>query len=105
MRRARWFLLLPLLAFHAGAQPKEQPVGLVLMPGDGQLLRAGSDLPLKVKAGEMLFAGDSLRTAAASSTFLFCPEKSSQELTPKSELVFDAKSLKLKSGKLGTRTP
>jgi tetratricopeptide (TPR) repeat protein len=93
------------LAFHAGAQPKEQPVGLVLMPGNGQLLRAGSDLPLKVKAGEMLFAGDSLRTAAASSTFLFCPEKSSQELTPKSELVFDAKSLKLKSGKLGTRTP
>ena len=41
----------------AWAQQKEQPVGLVLMPGDAQVLRAGSDLPLKARPGDMLFAG------------------------------------------------
>jgi len=105
MKRASLAALLPLLAQVLAGQQKEQPVGLMLMPGDGLVLRAGSELPLKAKAGEMLFAGDSVRTGAAASTFLYCPEKSSQELTAKSEVLLDARQLKVKTGKLGAKSP
>ena len=30
--------------------PKEQPLGLILTPGDSKLVRAGSELPLSARA-------------------------------------------------------
>src|SRR5579863_4651526 len=72
------------------AQPpkKEEPVGLVLLPGGAKLLRAGVETPLAAKAGDVLFSGDAMKTEAAASTFLYCPAKASQSLTPSSDILF-----------------
>jgi tetratricopeptide (TPR) repeat protein len=102
MRLLPWLLL---AGVPLAAQQKEQPVGLALNPGDGQVVRAGSELPIKLKAGDMLFTGDAVRTGAAASTLLFCPEKVSQQIEPKSEAVLEAKAIKTRSGKLGAKTP
>jgi tetratricopeptide (TPR) repeat protein len=101
----RSVLWLSMALVPLAAQQKEQPVGLALNPGDGQVLRAGSELPIKLKAGDILFAGDAVRSGAAPATFLYCPDKASQQLDPKSEAVLETKTLKLKSGKLGAKTP
>src|SRR6185436_10301091 len=72
-------------AFSAGvilAQPpkKEEPVGLVLLPGGAKLIRAGVETPLAAKPGDILFSGDAMKTEAAPASFLYCPTKSSQAL-------------------------
>ncbi|MEI9814619.1 MAG: hypothetical protein WDO18_19125 [Acidobacteriota bacterium] len=41
----------------------EEPVGLVLNPGGGQLLRADAETPLSARPGDLLFSGDGLRTS------------------------------------------
>jgi tetratricopeptide (TPR) repeat protein len=102
MRRLAAFCLM--VAAPLAAQQKEQPVGLVMMPGDAQVVRAGSELPLKAKAGEVLFAGDALRSGASPATFLYCPEKASQTIEPKTDALLEAKGLKIRSGKLGAKT-
>ena len=61
--------------------PKEDPVGLVLNPGGGKLLRANSETPLAARAGDLLFSGDGLRTEGTPATFLFCPAKSLDTLS------------------------
>jgi tetratricopeptide (TPR) repeat protein len=100
MRRAAISAAL-LLAATAAAQP----VGLVLSPGDARLLRQGSQLPLAAKTGDILFPGDSLTAGQSSVTLLFCPEKSSLTLTPASEILLDARQVRLKSGTLAGRQP
>jgi hypothetical protein len=41
---------------------KEEPVGLVLSATGSKLLRADTETPLAARPGDLLFAGDGLRT-------------------------------------------
>lgn len=79
---------------------KEQPVGLVLAAQGGQLLRAGTALPLTAKPGDILFAGDSLTSGRTPVSALYCPDKSSVVLAPEGEFLFEARQLRVKSGRL-----
>ena len=85
--------------------PREEPVGLILLPGQGKVLRAGSETPLAARAGDILFAGDSLRSGGGASGFLYCPTKISQTLDQGGEVLLDSKQLKVKSGKLSGAKP
>ena len=90
----------------AAVNPKEEPVGLMLSPAGSKLLRSGSETPIAAKAGDILFSGDALRTdAATAASFLYCPEKTNATLGAASEAFFDAKQLKIKSGKVSDRKP
>ena len=62
-----------------------QPAGLVMSASGGLLLRAGTQLPLQARAGDILFTGDVLATQN-SATVLFCPEKAILSLQAKTEL-------------------
>lgn len=98
-----------LLAIHAvilsADTPKESPVGLVLVPGGGKLLRANSETPLAARAGDILFSGDVLRSGTAPASFLFCPEKKSETLEPNGEVLLEAAQMRVKTGKLGAPKP
>ena len=90
-----WFYGTPAIADQA-----EQPVGLVLSPGGSKLQRLNSETPLGARAGDLLFAGDTVRTEAAAASFLFCPARELQTLGPSGEVRFDTKEPKVKTGKL-----
>ena len=87
------------------ATPKEEPVGLMLSPAGSKLLRAGTETPIAAKAGDIVFTGDAIRTDAAPASFLYCPEKTSATLSAASEALFEAKQLKVKTGKVADRKP
>ena len=53
-----------------GQPKKEEPVGLVLLPGGAKLIRAGVETPLAAKPGDILFAGDAMKTDASPASFL-----------------------------------
>ncbi|MEP6960647.1 MAG: hypothetical protein ABI995_01110, partial [Acidobacteriota bacterium] len=97
MRRLIW-LMLPLAA--ALAAVPEEPVGLVLNPGGGQLLRADAETPLSARSGDLLFAGDGLRTNTAAASFLFCPGKSLETLSASGEVRLDTNKPKVRSGSI-----
>src|ERR1700761_7509384 len=82
------------------ADTPEEPVGLVLSATGSKLLRADTETPLAARPGDLLFAGDGLRTETGPASFLFCPAKSLDTLMPASEVHFDTKSPKVKSGKI-----
>ena len=79
-----------LLAIPLAAEPaREQPVGLVLTASGAKVLRANTETPLAARIGDILFAGDALRTDASPASFLFCPAKSSGEPSaPNAEVIF-----------------
>ncbi|MGD0437761.1 MAG: tetratricopeptide repeat protein [Bryobacteraceae bacterium] len=79
---------------------KEEPVGLILSAPGGKLLRADTETPLDARSGDLLFSGDGLRTDTGSASFLFCPAKAIETLGPSSEVRFDPKQPKVKSGKI-----
>ena len=86
--------------------PPEHPVALVLESNGAQLERAGTSLPLAAKPGDLLFAGDALRSGPdASARFLFCPGKASEALGPNTEAIFGTDQIRLKSGNLTAKTP
>jgi Flp pilus assembly protein TadD len=85
--------------------PKEEPVGLVLTAMGSKVLRASSETPLAARAGDILFSGDELRTESGAASFLYCPGKTSQTLDQGGDLLFDAKQLKVKTGKLSASKP
>ena len=93
----RMLLLAACVGFAAAAIP-EEPVGLVLNPGGGQLLRAGTETPLAARSGDLLFSGDGLRTSASAASFLFCPGKSLETLSSAGEVRLDDKKPKVRSG-------
>ena len=68
-------ILAALVAACAFADTKEEPVGLILNPGGGKILRANTETALAAKSGDLLFSGDSLKTEATPATFLYCPMK------------------------------
>ena len=61
--------------FSCFADTKEEPVGLVLTATGSKLLRADTETPLAARPGDLLFAGDGLRTETGPASFLFCPAK------------------------------
>jgi tetratricopeptide (TPR) repeat protein len=90
-------LLAPLLSIAQPA-PAEQPVGVVLLASGTRLLRNGTETPLNARPGDLLFAGDALRTETGAITFLYCPGNVSHTLQPRGEVLLQAKQLKLKTG-------
>src|SRR5437870_5409645 len=87
-------------AFCAIADTKEEPVGLVLSAAGSKLLRADTETPLAARAGDLLFAGDGLKTEAGAASFLFCPAKMIDTLSPSGEVRLEAKQPRVKSGKI-----
>jgi len=87
-------------ADNAFADTKEEPVGLVLTATGSKLLRADTETPLAARPGDLLFAGDGLRTEGGPASFLFCPGKSLDTLTASGEVRLDAKAPKVRSGKI-----
>jgi len=82
------------------ADVKEEPVGLVLTATGSKLLRADTETPLTARPGDLLFTGDGLRTETGPASFLFCPAKALDTLLPSGEVRLDAKSPKVKTGKI-----
>ena len=100
MSRAAFIWLLSTGLALAQAPKKEEPVGLVLLPGGAKLVRAGVETPLAAKSGDILFSGDAMKTEAAAASFLYCPSKSSQSLAPAGDVLFGPAQLKIRTGKL-----
>src|SRR5271170_5226694 len=73
--------ILILLSAAAFADTKEEPVGLVLSATGAKLLRADTETPLAARPGDLLFAGDGLKTENGPAAFLFCPGKVLDTLT------------------------
>jgi len=86
------------------AQPTERPVGLVLSASGGKLLRAGTQLPLTARDGDVLYAGDGLKSGAAPMTVLFCPEKISLKIEPDSHVTAGASQLRVAVGRVSEKT-
>jgi hypothetical protein len=82
------------------ADTREEPVGLVLSAAGSKLLRAGTETPLAARPGDLLFAGDGLQTESGPASFLFCPGKALDTLTPSGEVRLDAKAPKVRSGRI-----
>src|ERR1700683_1701508 len=78
------------------ADQADQPVGLVLSAGGSKLQRLNTETPLGARAGDLLFAGDTVRTEATPASFLFCPAHERQTLGPAGEVRFEAKEPKVK---------
>jgi len=97
MRKVVLILLCAAMAF---ADTKEEPVGLVLTGTGSKLLRADTETPLAARPGDLLFAGDGLKTEGGPASFLFCPGKSLDTLTAAGEVRLDAKAPKVRSGKI-----
>ena len=89
-----------LIAMGAMGVSVEQPLGLILSPGGSKLVRLEAATPLAARAGDLLFAGDSLRTEAGAASFLFCPASAIETLGPSGEVRLEPKEPKVKSGKL-----
>jgi tetratricopeptide (TPR) repeat protein len=96
--------LLVLLSVPGFADNKEEPVGLVLSATSSKLLRADTETPLAARPGDLLFSGDGIRTESGPASFLFCPSKALDTLTPSGEVRLDAKAPKVKAGKI-SETP
>src|ERR1700730_19191316 len=79
---------------------KEEPVGLVLSAAGSKLLRADTETPLGARPGDLLFAGDGLRTESTPASFLFCPSKAIATLGPAGEVRLESKQHKVKTGKI-----
>src|ERR1700730_352014 len=91
--------LLLSIGFAAG-DTKEEPVGLILSSTGSKLLRADTETPLAARPGDLLFAGDGLKTETGSTSFLFCPAKAIDTLAPAGEVRLEAKATKVKTGKI-----
>jgi tetratricopeptide (TPR) repeat protein len=89
-----------LIPLSLWADQPEEAVGLVLSAGGSKLLRANTETLLSARSGDLLFAGDGLRTEATAASFLFCPAKAIQTLSPSGEVKFETKAPKVKAGKI-----
>lgn len=89
----------------AQAEHKEEPVGLLISATGSHVLRANTETPLAARPGDIIFSGDELRAESGSANFLYCPGKASETLDAGGDLVFDAKQLKVKAGKISASRP
>src|SRR5580698_3206782 len=99
-RRSACATILIIFAGLLWGDAKEEPVGLVLSATGSKLLRADTETPLAARPGDLLFAGDGLRTEGGPASFLFCPGKALDTLTPSGEVRLDAKATKVRAGKI-----
>jgi hypothetical protein len=83
----------------------DEPVGLVLNSGGSKILRANTETPLSARPGDLLFSGDGLRTEATAASFLFCPAKSIETLSPSGEVRFDPVNPKSRPAKFRSNPP
>ncbi|HVW07555.1 MAG TPA: tetratricopeptide repeat protein [Bryobacteraceae bacterium] len=88
-----------------GGPPREEPVGLLLTSTGGKVLRANTETPLASRAGDVIFSGDELKAETGASSFLYCPAKQSESVDQGSDLLFDAKQIKVKAGKIAFPKP
>jgi tetratricopeptide (TPR) repeat protein len=98
----RSFIFLLIASTLYAQSAPEPPQALILSAESATILRAGSELPLTARPGQILFSGDSLRGAA---TFLSCTAKSEQTLSADADLLLDPKAPKLRSGKISATKP
>src|SRR3984957_14038814 len=98
--RSRLLIVMLASAALVFADTKEEPVGLVLSAGGSKLLRADTETPLGARPGDLLFAGDGLRTESSAASFLFCPSKAIDTLGPSGEVRLELKQPKVKTGKI-----
>jgi protein O-mannosyl-transferase len=95
MRRVCLFLLSACVLMAA---VPEEPVGLVLNAGGSQLLRSDAETPLSARSGDLLFAGDGLRTSSSTASFLFCPGKTLETLSSSGEVRLETSKTKVRTG-------
>ena len=105
MNRVGSFLIVTLFAPALWGDTREQPVGLILNAGSAKLVRANTETEVAARSGDVLFTGDTIRSKAGPATFLYCPGKTMQTLTPDGEVALDQKQLKVKIGKLADQKP
>lgn len=84
----------------AGEVGRQIPVALILKPAGALLIRAGSQATSTAKPGDLLFAGDAIRTASEQVSFLFCPGGVAPVLQSGTEVVLDEKQITVKAGKV-----
>ena len=101
LTRTLLFLTCFPLSIGLRAATPETPVGLVVLASGGsKLVRAKTETPLAARPGDLLFTGDGLRTDNnASASFLFCPKRVIETLSPAGEVQFDVKQSRVKRGK------
>ncbi len=71
---------------------------MVLNAAGSKLLRADTETPLSARSGDLLFAGDGLKTETGAASFLFCPAKAIDTLSASGEVRFEAKQPKVTVG-------
>lgn len=94
-----------LLAAAAPAEVRQVPVALMLKPAGATLIRAGSETAIAAKPGDLLFAGDAIRTSSDSASFLFCPGSVAPVLQSGSEVLLEEKQLTIKAGRVSEMRP
>jgi len=90
----------PAAAQDSSRDLPEVPLALVVAAKDARMLRAGSELSLSVQPGDLLFAGDSLRSERGFVTFISCTAKTRQTLPPEGDVLFEVRGPKTRAGKV-----
>jgi hypothetical protein len=61
-------------------------------------MRRGASNPLR--AGDLLYVGDSVQAGKSAATFLYCPGKSSLTIAPSAEALVESSQVAIQAGKL-----
>jgi tetratricopeptide (TPR) repeat protein len=69
-----------------------------------EITRAGQQLPLGIRPGEILFPGDEIRSRDGRVTFQICSDRSKQTLLPGAHLAVQANGFRLLDGTLSEKT-
>src|SRR6266704_1802982 len=93
----RWASILLLFPALFAQEVQEQALGLILDAKEGRLRRAGTELPLTVRNGDLLFSDASLLVETGSVRFLFCPEKVEVTVQAPADLTVRENALKIRS--------
>jgi len=98
-------LWLALMTCLAQTTTNDTPVALAIRADGGNLTRAGNELALTLRTGDLIFPGDSIQASAGAVTILYCPERSVFTLPPGASALFEAARIQMKSGELSGKTP
>jgi tetratricopeptide (TPR) repeat protein len=102
---SRWVPILCLLsALYADERP-EQVLGVVVEASGARLLRAGTELALGARNGDLLFSDDSLLVESGVARILFCPDKVELTLRPPATVSIRASALRIRSETSPARKP
>ena len=91
-------LLLPVLFAQ-----ERQPLGLILEAREARVLRAGAELALTARNGDLLFAGDSVSVEGGAMRLLFCPEKVDLMLQAPAEVAVRERALRIRADRSPVR--